>query len=477
MGLKSNNRTLRAAKFRERTLNHDRYIRVNYTDSFVREELAIERSECVYNKTAFGEYEVFRKVILTSLSVILLLFTSSMGLMISSDIAYADKSDSFTDVIPTHWALPFINSLKSSDIISGYTDGTFKPQANVKINEFIAMTVKALGYRFESLSSDWAKPYVDKAIELKIIEDREFTSYSANITREQMTSIVVNAVALSEFRPSNTMDEYIIRETLDYHKVSDYYKQNILDSYKFGIVTGYVDHTFRPKDYSSRAQAAAVIAKIENTALRTPFEKTDANYVMLKTWVTDEFGNEDRTELPFYAPYYNGQPVDEIVEFARLMNNIHYNGKGYIDFGYDSSLNHLASAFYRDKATYDYVYSLPSAYEGAMAMANNGDFGLTIYPYDLGSKYKPYKIGVSKMRDHTMNYENYSDFIGETYKEQFEDMFKFWFEDEFDTAWAIFERALDHKGERTDEVVEINNRTFDINYSRIDITVYVSLKH
>ena len=140
-------------------------------------------------------------------------------------------------------------------------------------------------------------------------------------------------------------------------------------------------------------------------------------------------------------------------------------------------MNHLAAGFFRDKATYDYVYSQPSAYEGVMALAANGDFGLTIYPYDLGSKYRPYQIGVSKMKDHTMSYANYSDFIDKTYREQFETMFRFWFEDEFDKAWAIFEKALDHQGNRTSDVVEINNRTFNINYSRIDIIIYISLKH
>ena len=403
------------------------------------------------------------------------IITFSILILALTTVSFADSS--FKDVSNTHWALQFINTLKTSEIIGGYPDGTFKPQANVKINEFIAMSVKALGYRFESTSSDWAKPYIDKAIELGIIEDREFTSYSANITREQMTSIVVNAVALSEFRPSSTMDDYIKRETIDYYKVSDYYKQNILDSYKFGIVTGYDDHTFRPKDYSTRAQAAAVISKIENTALRTPFEKTDANYVMMNVSVSDEFGNYDRIQLPFYAPYYNGKPVDEIVEFAKLITNIHDDGKGYIDFAYDSSLNHLAAGFFRDKATYDYIYSLPSVYEGAMALAENVDFSLTIYPYDLGSKYKPYQSSVIKMTEYTMDYTNYSTFFNEHYKEQFEAMFKFWFEDEFDTAWTIFNRALDYTGERKNEIVTINGRNFDIGYSRLGLTFYVSLKH
>ena len=57
------------------------------------------------------------------------------------------STENFTDVSGNHWAHPFIDTLKSTDIISGYPDGTFKPNANVRIDEFIAMTVKALGYR------------------------------------------------------------------------------------------------------------------------------------------------------------------------------------------------------------------------------------------------------------------------------------------------------------------------------------------
>ncbi len=446
----------------------------NCQESFVKEQTELY-------KATYEDPKLLKRVINDMKKSILatgwLVFILSFLLTMSS-LSYAEPSAVFfSDVTNNHWAYKFIDTLKTSEIIGGYPEGTFRPEANVKINEFIAMSVKALGYRFESTSSDWSKPYIDKAIELGIIEDREFTSYTANITREQMTSIVVNAVALSEYRPSSTMDDYIKRETIDYYKVSDYYKQNILDSYKFGIVTGFSDHTFRPKDYSTRAQAAAVISKIENMALRKPFEKTDANYVMMNVSVSDEFGNYENTQLPFYAPYYNGKPVDEIVEFAKLVNDIHYNGKGFIYFGYDSSLNHLGSGFYRDKATYDYYNSLSSSYENVIALADNIDFSLTIYPYDLGSKYKPYQSSVLKMTEYTMNYTNYSTFFNEHYKEQFEAMFKFWFEDEFDTAWTIFNRALDYTGERKNEIVTINGRNFDIGYSRLGMTFYVSLKH
>lgn len=59
------------------------------------------------------------------------------------------------------------------------------------------MAMKSLGYAFESKSSDWAKPYIDKAIELGVIEDKEFNSYTANITREQMASIAGNSIAIT----------------------------------------------------------------------------------------------------------------------------------------------------------------------------------------------------------------------------------------------------------------------------------------
>lgn len=386
------------------------------------------------------------------------------------------KGSSFSDVKDGHWAAVFIENLKSAEIIGGYPDGTFKPQANVKVSEFITMTIKALGYHFESLSSDWSKPYVDKAIELKIIQDKEFPSYNAQINREQMTSIVVNALSLSEYRPSSTMDLYIRNETTDYHLIGDYYKQNVLDSYKFGIVTGYSDKTFRPKGFSTRAEASAVLSKLLNKDLRTPFVKTDARYTMVPVSVLDEFGENLEVEQALYAPLLNGKPVNEIIDIAEILKtSAKQEGKGFLTFGSMQLSNGFGITGYQSKDYHDEILTY-EVFERAMAYAQRPDFNFYVRLDDLSNKFNPYRLGMNKKFSHAINDPNFSTYFLRTYEAQLTPVFQYLFGSDFDRAWSIFKTALDHKGEPKMIEVILNNRVLNVSYTMESINLTVSLK-
>lgn len=334
MGLKSNNEISSEVYGKERVSKNCRYIKVSYTDSFVREESAIESSEYFSDKPMFGEYEVFKKIILTSLCLILLLFTSSVGWMLSSDIVFAEKNDSFADVFPTHWAIKFIDSLKSSNIVSGYPDGTFKPNNNVKVNEFIAMAVKSQGYWLEPILGDWAKPYIDKALELNIITQGQFKDYSANITRQSMAVITMNTIGLTEEKPSTEYDQYVANQIRDYDTICGLCAQSVLDAYKTGITTGFSDKTFRPSSYSTRAEATTLISKIIHPELRdTPnydfkatvgvyyWVKENGDRVYAQTNIYKE-GTFQLVEGDFYMPVYKGINVTELFELGKYLNGV-----------------------------------------------------------------------------------------------------------------------------------------------------------
>ena len=77
----------------------------------------------------------------------------------------------FSDVPYTHWAAPFVDYAQSLGIISGYTDGTFKPDQTVTYNEAITMVVKALGYRDECLVGTYPASYVNQAMSLGLLDD------------------------------------------------------------------------------------------------------------------------------------------------------------------------------------------------------------------------------------------------------------------------------------------------------------------
>ena len=388
---------------------------------------------------------------------------------------FAD-AESFTDVSSAHWAHPFIDTLKSTDIISGYPDGTFKPNANVRIDEFIAMTVKALGYRFESLSSDWAKPYVDKAIELKIIQDREFTSYSAQINREQMTSVVVNAIALNEFKLGSNLEPYIKNEVSDYYLVTDHYKQNMLESYKWGIITGFTDKTFKPKNYSTRAEAAAVIAKIENVALRTPFEKTYVKYVMLPSSVGDGIDDASVEKIPYYAPLFNGKHINEVVDVAEIIKKNVNAGKGWMTFAYNPLTQATGGSYIISREAFEAADAIDNNFQSAMAMAELPDLRFGIETNDLTSQYRPYKFGMNKKVSIMNSYDRYSDYIFEYYGEKVTPILTYLFEKDAPEAIAMFKQALDYKGESVRIQKTINGRFYDLVYSSNAINITISLK-
>lgn len=414
--------------------------------------------------TARKEY-IYMKKYLLLLAITIISISSS---------SYADTG--FKDVSTSHWALPFINSLKASEIIGGYPDGTFKPQSNVKINEFIAMTVKALGYRFESMSSDWAKPYIDKAIELKIIEDREFDSYSANINREQMTSIVVHAVSLNETMPNGLLEPYIKAETTDYHLVSDYYKQAVLDSYKLGIITGYDDKSFRPKNFSTRAEASAVISKILSTDLRKPFVKADARYVLVPVNGSDEFGSDITYDTALYAPLLNGKPVNEMIDVVELLlKNVDF-GKGYVGVGYTPYEKVVGATAFTSKEKLDWFSGL-TFYEKMAYVDSVIDFTLAIDFNNFTHQYKPYDLSFDKKPSMLENHSSYSAYFIERYGDQLRPLFQYWFEDDYNIAWNTIVKALDSKGTVKTEYFTFNGRTMMLVYGSDVCTFGFSLKN
>ncbi len=94
--------------------------------------------------------------------------------------ASVKQSDSFGDVRDNYWAKPFIDALAADGYISGYSDGSFRPNQLLTRAEFAAMlnkafasapAVKPASAAFRDVSSVvWALPAID------FVESRGFMS-------------------------------------------------------------------------------------------------------------------------------------------------------------------------------------------------------------------------------------------------------------------------------------------------------------
>ncbi|HHY20618.1 MAG TPA: S-layer homology domain-containing protein [Bacilli bacterium] len=93
---------------------------------------------------------------------------------------------SFSDVDATHWGFEWIEAAKRAEIINGNANGMFLPNAKVTREEMMTMLVRTIekenqttinktqiplsSFNDADKISDWAKPYVEKAIQTGLIQ-------------------------------------------------------------------------------------------------------------------------------------------------------------------------------------------------------------------------------------------------------------------------------------------------------------------
>ncbi|MCT4544973.1 MAG: S-layer homology domain-containing protein [Vallitalea sp.] len=189
--------------------------------------------------------------------------------IINSIIVTGMDKKIFSDVEDDFWALESIDYLSSKRVINGFTDGSFKPNFNVQIDAFLKMTVTSLGYTDITNADDyWANNYIKKALELGLIEKDQFFDYTQPITREEMSSIIVKAI--KDEQKADTRD-YVESYVKDFSSISYKYKEEVKDAYSLGIITGLPSGEFQPQNYSTRAQASAIIHRMIDKNVRKPF--------------------------------------------------------------------------------------------------------------------------------------------------------------------------------------------------------------
>ncbi|QRN85023.1 S-layer homology domain-containing protein [Clostridia bacterium] len=90
-----------------------------------------------------------------------------------------DVPSTFSDVKTSVWYTGYINLAQTQNWISGYPDGSFRPNADVTYGEAITMILNVLGYGKGDLPGAWPLNYIVKASALDITDDVTFTSGAA----------------------------------------------------------------------------------------------------------------------------------------------------------------------------------------------------------------------------------------------------------------------------------------------------------
>lgn len=214
----------------------------------------------------------------------LILFALALFLLTTSVAAAG-----YPDVPQTHWAYAQVDRLSGE--ITGYPDGTFRPEKTVTRAEFINLFVRlAYPEDLQDKKADpWWKPACEVCIEKELLDASSATATYMNqpMPRGEITQLLgdycsgwggINECADAaaqfsinwpekrlEIPEESTLFSDVpadLQSILQYAQQGFYYDR-LLSCVNQGLMTGYPDGTFHPERSITRAEAATVLSRLK----------------------------------------------------------------------------------------------------------------------------------------------------------------------------------------------------------------------
>ncbi|MBP1736283.1 MAG: hypothetical protein H6Q60_164 [Oscillospiraceae bacterium] len=85
----------------------------------------------------------------------------------------------FNDISTSHWALGAINLAYSEGLVSGYGNGSFGPDDTVTCGQAVTIILRLLGYETSDIGSFWPQDYMAKAEDLGLLDGIDAGAYDA----------------------------------------------------------------------------------------------------------------------------------------------------------------------------------------------------------------------------------------------------------------------------------------------------------
>ena len=211
-----------------------------------------------------------KKIICLLLTILLLAST------LPTTAVYAEKS--FPDVQKSHWFYNDVQRLVGLGAISGFPDGTFRPQESISRAAFIKILVSSLKlpasgiYSFEDTKNHWAKDVISIAIANGVIIRQEYGSRfepDKPVTRLEMAKMMVRALKIDVIKLSSPFvdvdndfinvayEEYLVNGSSKDGKKMYYPNNSATRAEASAIVVRTVDYKADPDAYRARFIAAS----------------------------------------------------------------------------------------------------------------------------------------------------------------------------------------------------------------------------
>lgn len=191
------------------------------------------------------------------------------SMVLAGSLIFTTSAFAFSDVNEDYWAYKKIEDMYQSNVISGFPDGTFKPesfvtreQAAAIMTNFFDLVLKENEKTFEDIPSGyWSEQYAKLIAQYMPIVENENKYYfnpQDKATRIEIAETIVKIIGFDD----EEVDNEIIATFNDKDNFSDSDKKYISIVAKNGIMVGDNNSNFRPNDTITRAEFCALIYNI-----------------------------------------------------------------------------------------------------------------------------------------------------------------------------------------------------------------------
>ena len=179
------------------------------------------------------------------------------------------KTSTFTDVADNFWAKDAIEKLVAAGVVSGMGNDSFSPNSNVTREQFLKMLLLSGGISCDAFDCDftdvnpneWYYNYVATAKIMGFTSGLGDGSFGVgtSITREDICVLAYKLISEKIYVKELDLENISFA---DKEQISDYAKQAVAYLKENGIVSGYEDGSFMPKNTATRAEACRIILGI-----------------------------------------------------------------------------------------------------------------------------------------------------------------------------------------------------------------------
>ena len=159
-----------------------------------------------------------------------------MGLTTNEANANQGYASNFSDVAAGEWYTGWVNLVAGRGIISGFPDGTFRPNEKVTQAQAVTMIVKALGWGVVvDQTGTWPANYITKASELRLFKDAVDTN-SELVTRGNVAIYCYNALTAKTWDVVESTDGSLTSSSKGETILAKYFSDFVNDANQMKLV-------------------------------------------------------------------------------------------------------------------------------------------------------------------------------------------------------------------------------------------------